>query len=266
LAAALGVQSAAITFSRHPQSLFTDTPPKLLSTHETRVALLRQFGMETVRSYPVTPEVMGTPWETFLEGLVKSGAVGFVCGTDFRFGHRGAGNARGLRKFCEARGMECRIVEDQTLDGIRVSSSHIRQLLEAGDVETANRFLGHPHVISGTVVSGRRLGRTIGVPTANVELPEGVLCPRLGVYACTAEVEGRKYPAVTNIGTRPTVDGSGITVEPWLLDYSGDLYGREITLEFYRFLRPEQKFPSLEALKAQIHQDARQTRELISRI
>ena len=263
LAAELGVQSAAITFLSHPQSLFTDTPPKLLTTHETRVALLRHFGMESVYAYPVTREVMGTPWEAFLEELVEFGAAGFVCGADFRFGHKGLGNAERLLGFCQARSLPCVIVEDQTLDGVRIASSHIRGLLEAGEIEEANRFLGHPHILTGTVVSGRQLGRTIGIPTANLVLPPEVLCPKHGVYACVAETEGKRYAAVTNIGSRPTVGGHRVTVEPWLLDFSGDLYGKNLRLELRAFLREERKFDTLEELKAAILENEQQTRTLL---
>ena len=126
-------------------------------------------------------------------------------------------------------------------------------------------FLGHPHRITGTVVPGRQLGRTIGIPTANLLLPEGIICPRFGVYATEAVVEGKNYLAVTNIGTRPTVEGDHVTVEPWILDFAGDLYGKELTLLFHHFLRPEQKFPSLEALKAQIQQDGVQTRKMLGK-
>ena len=136
--------------------------------------------------------------------------------------------------------LPCAVVPDQILNGVRVSSTYIRQQLEDGDMATAVKFLGHPHILSGTVVHGKALGRKLGIPTANLQLPEGL--------------------AVTNIGTRPTVAGSGITVEPWILDYSGDLYGREITLEFHYFLRPEKKFPSLDALQKEIRQNALETR------
>lgn len=265
LAAELGVQPAAITFGAHPQSLFTDTPPKLLTALEDRVALLRQFGMAQVRVFPVNAQVMGTPWEAFLEKLTADGAGGFVCGQDFRFGHRGTGNARRLEEFCARKGIPCVIAEDRTLDGVRVSSSHIREFLEKGNLEKANRFLGHPHILSGIVVSGRQLGRTIGIPTANLLLPQEVLCPRHGVYACVAETEGKRYAAVTNIGSRPTVGGHRITVEPWLLDFSGDLYGKSLQLELHAFLREERKFDSLEALKAAILENEQQTRALLEK-
>ena len=148
-------------------------------------------------------------------------------------------------------------------DGVRVSSTHIRALIEGGEMETAVRFLGHAHVLTGTVVKGKQLGRTIGIPTANLLLPEGVVCPRFGVYACKAIVDGREYPAVTNVGVRPTVSGEGVTVEPWLLDFEGDLYGKTLVLHFYSFLRPEMRFASLDALASEIRKNADQTRQLL---
>jgi len=128
---------------------------------------------------------------------------------------------------------------------------------------TAVRFLGHPLTLTGTVVRGQQLGRTLGIPTANLRLPPEVAAPKYGVYACRCHIDGQSYPAVTNVGTRPTVAGEGVTVEPWILDYAGDLYGRDITLDFYRFLRREQKFATLEELKNRIHMDARQTRQYL---
>ena len=158
------------------------------------------------------------------------------------------------------------MVPDQIVEGIRVSSTYIRQQLEEGDMATAVKYLGHPHVLSGTVVHGQALGRKLGFPTANLLLPEGLAIPKFGVYACSCLVGGRRYPAVTNLGTRPTVQGSGITVEAWILDYSGNLYDREITLEFHYFLRPEKKFPSLEALRQEIFRNAEETRDYLKRL
>ena len=254
-------ETAAITFESHPQSLFSNAIPPLITSLEDRYRLLLRNGVNHVYAYPVTEKVMSTPWRDFLEELLICGAVGFVCGDDFRFGHKGEGTAEKLKTFCEEKGIPCRCLGEQSVDGIRVSSTHIRRLLESGEVETANRFLGHPHILSGTVMPGRQLGRTIGIPTANLHLPEGVLIPKFGVYACRVSIDGENYLAVTNVGTRPTVSGHHITVEPWILDFAGDLYGKAITLEFHAFLRPERKFDSLEALKAAIEENARQTRE-----
>lgn len=258
-------ETAAITFESHPQSLFSNSTPPLITTLEDRFRLLLRHGVEHIYPFPVTDEVMSTSWRDFLEKLLECGGAGFVCGEDFRFGHKGEGTAEKLKAFCEEKDLPCVIVEARTIDGIRISSTHIRALLEAGDTEEANRFLGHPHILSGTVVHGRQLGRTIGIPTANLELPEGVLIPRFGVYACRACFDGREYLAVTNVGTRPTVSGHHITVEPWILDFDGDLYGKRITLEFHAFLRPERKFDSLEALQREILKNAAKTRNFFEK-
>ena len=227
----------------------------------SRELLLKRYGIEFVRQFPVTKEVMGMPWRKFLAEMMACGAVGFVCGDDFHFGSCNEGNVQVLKEFCGQRGMPCIVVPEQSVGGKRISSTYIRRQIESGDMETAMRFLGHPHIISGVVIPGRQLGRTLGIPTANILLEPGLVVPRFGVYACRCLVDGKEYAAVTNVGTRPTVSGEGVTVEPWLLNYEGNLYGREITLEFCRFLRPETKFESLEALKNQIHRDARTTRE-----
>ncbi len=265
LATAYGCSPAAITFDRHPKSLFTDRTTVLISTIPDRALLLSRYGMEDVKVLPVTREVMGQPWLSFLESFCREGAAGFVCGDDFHFGHKGEGNAEKLAAFCRDRELPCTVVPEQALGDIRISSTYIRRQIETGDMATAVKFMGHPYTLTGTVVPGRQLGRRLGIPTANLHLPAGLAIPRFGVYACCVLIDGKRYPAVTNIGTRPTVEGEGITVEPWILDYAGDLYGREITIEFYKFLRPERKFPSLEALQAEIHRNARETRLVVQR-
>ncbi len=253
----------AITFLQHPQTLFTQDAPALINTDADRDRLMRQFGVEVIRKLAVTKEVMSTNWQDFLLELLAEGAAGFVCGEDYRFGHKGEGNAQLLQDFCAERGLPCVIVPDQLLGGVRVSSTHIRSLLEQGQMEQAVRFLGHPHILTGTVVSGRGLGHTLGIPTANLALPENLVQPKFGVYACTVIVDGKEYPAVTNVGNRPTVGGHHVTVEPWLLDFEGDLYGKKMTLSFHAFLRPEQKFGSLEELQAEIRKNAVQTRKIL---
>ncbi len=252
----------AITFENHPMSAFTTEYPPLLTQVYDRGVLLRRFGMEKTLLLGTDKEIMSTSWQAFLEDLCDLGAVGFVCGHDFRFGHRGEGDPEKLKAFCEARGLPCVVVPEQLLDGVRISSSHIRALLEAGELAEAERFLGHRHRFTGRVVHGRALGRTIGVPTANLEVPEKQILPKNGVYACLARTKGKEYAAVTNIGSRPTVGGRHVTVEAWLLDFEGDLYDDYVNLEFIKFLRPERKFDSLEELKAAIEQNARETREI----
>lgn len=266
LAARTGGKAGVVTFEGHPDTLVLGKTPALINTAADRKRLLTAAGMETVMTLPFDKKLMTMPWQAFIDNLLEQGAAGFVCGNDFRFGYKGEGTGEKLQELCARKDLPCVIVPEQTVDGIRVSSTHIRALLEQGDMEAAVKFLGHPHIFTGTVVSGRHIGRTIGVPTANLQLPEGLLVPKFGVYACLACVGGEKYPAVTNIGTRPTVQGHHITVEPWILGFDGDLYGKELSLEFYKFLRPERKFDSLDALRAQIHQDAHETRSLFSEI
>lgn len=256
LAAAQNALPAAITFDQHPKALYTTAFPPLINSITDRVTLLRHFGIHEIQVLPVSRETMAKSWRSFLQELLAQGACGFVCGDDFRFGHKGIGNTEKLQAFCGENGLPCIIVQEQTWDGVRISSTRIRRLLEAGDMETAAAFLGHRHILSGEVVHGRQLGRTIGVPTANILLPEGVMIPKLGVYACTCDIDGHRYVTVTNIGSRPTVGGHQTRAESWILDYVGDLYGRTITLQFHAFLRPEQTFGSLEELKVQIQTDA----------
>ena len=146
-----------------------------------------------------------------------------------------------------------------------MSSTHIRSLLAKGSIEEAEAFLGHKHIFTGTVVKGQQLGRRLGTPTANLSLPAELLCLPFGVYICRAKGEKLDVAAVTNIGIRPTVECENVTVEPWLLDYEGDLYGKELTLEFYRYLRPERKFPSLTELQEEILKNGEQTRKFFEK-
>ena len=262
LADACGCKAAAVTFSSHPDTLVLGKTPRLINTIEDRVRLLKGSGMDDVVVLPFDKRMQTMGWQEFLTLLRESyHAAGLVCGHDFRFGNRGEGNADLLTAYCLENTMCCAVVPEQKLHGITVSSTHIRSLLEKGHMEEAETFLGHPHMLSGEVISGRKLGRTLGIPTANLALPEDVAELPFGVYACKANVDGETYLAVTNIGNRPTVGGHRVTVEPWLLDFTGDLYGTHLTLSFYRFLRPEKKFPSLDALKEEIGKNARETRK-----
>ena len=253
---------AVVSFADHPDTIVFGKTPALINTMEDRVRLLKHFGIQSVETLPFDKKMMTMPWQDFFAMLLtKYEAQGLVCGNDFCFGYRGEGTPQKLQEACRQAGIPCRVVPEQTVHDTRVSSTYIRSLLESGSMEEAVAFLGHPHLLTGTVVHGKQLGRTLGIPTANLRLPGGLVVPKFGVYACMALVEGQRYPAVTNVGTRPTVEGTGITVEPWILDYQGDLYGKEISLEFYRFLRPEKKFPDLGALQREIFHNAEETRK-----
>ena len=264
LAAQQGCKAGVATFTSHPDALVLGKTPALINCPADRRRLLLHYNIEEILELPFDRNLMQMPWQDFFRMLRKNhGAAGFVCGQDFRFGNRGEGNGEFLRQICQEEGIPCVVVPQLKLGQTPVSSTHIRALLEAGQMEEAVRFLGHPHVLTGIVAEGRKLGRTIGIPTANLQLPEGVICPKFGVYACKATAEEKTYLAVTNIGTRPTVNGQGVTVEPWILDFAGDLYGKELSLQFHAFLRPEEKFDSLSDLQAEIWKNAEKTRLLL---
>lgn len=254
-----------LTFEGSPQSLMKEGPG-LITTLQEREILFRQRGMEQVLVLPFDDNLKKMPWQAFYRLLVeKYHAAGFVCGEDFRFGAGGEGTAESLQTLCQKEGLPCSIVKKVEVENQVVSSRQIRRLLEEGRMEKANAFLGHPHLLAGKVLPGKKIGRTIGVPTANLAYsPERVKLP-YGVYACRVKVEGKFYAAVTNIGTRPTVEGENVTVEPWILDFAGDLYGKVLQLELLAFLRPEQKFSDLKTLKDQIAKDAGRAREIFEK-
>ena len=209
--------------------------------------------------------MMRMDWRDFVtEYLVKEhGAAHVVAGHDFHFGYKGEGNPQRLRELCEAQGVGCDIIPKVEMEGITVSSTYIRTLIAQGEMERAMEFLGHPHVLTDRVGHGKKLGSTLGFPTVNLRFPEGVLVPAHGVYATRVWFEnGDSRPAVTNIGVRPTVDdGDRVSVEGYILDFSGDLYGQTIRMEFYKKLRGERRFPTLEALREEVMRNAQETRE-----
>ena len=261
-----GCESAVFTFDRPPKEVITGIPCPLINSPEDRAELVKRlYGIDEMIMVPFDDEMRTTPWDRFVTDILvgRYGAVHLVAGHDHHFGHRNQGSPELLKEKCAELGLGCDIIPAVTLDGVTVSSTHIRKLLEEGDVETARAFLGHPHVLTQTVGHGRQLGRTIGIPTANLVAPPHVLLPKRGVHAAKVTLpDGRAFGGVTNVGVRPTVNnGQDVTVEPWILDFDGDLYGQAIRVEFFRRLRDERKFESLDALRSQIETDAVKTRE-----
>ena len=257
----LGAEPAVFTFDRPPKEVVTGQPVYLINSAEDRQGLIRRlYGIDRIILAPFDHDMMTMSWEDFVtELLVKRyGAVHLVAGHDHRFGHKNAGNAQLLREKCAQLGLGCDIIPEVVHDGITVSSTYIRRLVSLGQVERAMEYLGHPHILTQTVRHGRRIGHTIGIPTVNLVPPPHVLVPGDGVYiARVCLMDGSSYAAVTNVGTRPTVNnGSDLTVESWMLDFDGDLYGQSIRVEFYKRLRDEIRFDSLDALKAEIRRNA----------
>ena len=260
----LNAAPAVFTFDRSPKEFVTGNPVLLINSNDDRRDIIRRvYGIQRVIFAPFDREMMTMPWQDFItELLVKQyGAVHLVAGHDYRFGHKNEGTVERLREKCRELGLGCDIIPKVELEGITVSSTYIRTLLEQGDVERAALFLGHPHCLSQTVRHGQRLGRTIGIPTVNLAVPAHVLTPERGVYITRAFLpDGRSCPGVTNVGTRPTVtEGDTVSVETYLLGFDGDLYGQTVRLDFYKRLRGEVKFPSLEALRQEILRNVAET-------
>ena len=269
-ARALQVTPAAVTFDAHPDQLILHQPVSLLTSPAERADLMRRlYHIEDIIVAPFDQRMMHMPWEAFLtEFLVRDcGAVHLVAGHDFHFGYLGEGNPSRLSAKCRELGLGCDIIPEVVKDGITISSTYIRTLVAQGEMERAAEFLGHPFTLIGTVRHGKQLGRRLGFPTINLILPEGVIIPAFGVYATRVYLpDGQVRMGVPNVGVRPTVDGehAPITVEGYLLDFEGDLYGQTVRMDFFRHLRPEKKFDSLDALRAMVLQNAEETRTYFS--
>ncbi|AFY77650.1 riboflavin kinase/FMN adenylyltransferase [Pleurocapsa sp. PCC 7327] len=283
--------ATVVTFNPHPQEFFTGQSKQLLTPLPEKVKLLEQLGVEQLVLLPFDRELAALSPQQFVEEILmrQLQATRISVGEDFRFGHKRAGTAEDLRAIAAKFGVEVVITSLQTCQGNeseqptpRISSSAIRQALAEGDIARANRMLGRAYTLMGTVVKGQQLGKTIGFPTANLQLPPTKLLPRYGVYCVKVFLEGEEgetgrlpegkniitqssIKGVMNIGCRPTVAGNTPTVEVHLLDWAGDLYGRTLTVSLEKFLRPEQKFPSIDALKAQIAFDCDLARKILER-
>jgi riboflavin kinase/FMN adenylyltransferase len=268
-ARALGADSAVFTFDRPPKEVVTGVPVPLINSAAERQDIIRRlYGIENVILASFDRQMMTMPWRDFVTDVLvrQHGAVHLVAGHDYRFGYKNQGDTAKLQAICAELGIGCDIIPKVEVDGITVSSTYIRALVQQGDVARAERFLGHRHCMSQTVGHGFRIGRTIGIPTINLTVPDHVLTPGRGVYVTEVFLpDGRRFPGVTNVGVRPTVgEGGAVTVETFLLDFAGDLYGQQVRLEFCRRLRDEAKFPSLSALQRQIQLDIGAARRYFS--
>lgn len=255
----LGAVPAAVTFDVHPEKTILGQSAPLLTTPAERAELMRRlYSIREVIVAQFDNYLMHMDWREFVTDFLvrRHNAVHLVAGHDFHFGYKGEGNPDRLRQFCAQLGLGCDIIAPITLDGITVSSTYIRTLVAQGEMELAMRFLGHPHALTDQVRHGKKLGSRLGFPTMNLHFPPGSVIPAFGVYATRVWVDNTSFPAVTNVGVRPTVDDHGaVTAEGFLLNFSGSLYEKTVRIEFFRHLRPEQKFETLDALRAQIQRD-----------
>ena len=256
----LNAEPAAISFDVHPDTLVRGESVPLISSNATRQSIMqRLYGIPELILIHFNVETMHMHWDKFLDMMVEEfEAVHFVIGHDFHFGSHGKGDAAKMEQYCAEHGLSFDVVDPVCVDGQRVSSTEIRKLLLEGKMAEADKMMGHPYELSDVVQHGHRLGTKMGTPTVNMRIDRDMLVPKHGVYATKVYLDdGSTYPGVTNIGVRPTVSGSGaVTVETFILDFDGDLYEKNVRVEFFKFLRPEQKFEKVEQLRDQINRDA----------
>jgi riboflavin kinase / FMN adenylyltransferase len=272
LADQAGLRSAVVTFDRHPASVVRpQSAPKLLTTLEQKLELLEATGVDVTVVVPFTPERATEAAESFVEEVIINclAARTVVVGSDFHFGKDRRGNVELLQAIGREEGFDVVGLELISLPGLdgKVSSTEIRRLVRAGDMDGARRLLGRPYELRGTVIGGDQRGRTIGFPTANVSLHADTCLPADGIYAARyARPDGVWLPAAVNLGRRPTFydDQPYSLLEAFLIDFSGDLYGETARVEFVERLRPEAKFDSVDALVQQMHADVDRARRILS--
>ena len=259
-ARAEGGTALAMTFDPHPSKILRpENASRLLTSTRHKLRLIGEFGIPDALVVPFDETFAAVEAEDFLQKLCSSARnLARICvGKGWRFGHARRGDAELLRQLGPELGFETTEVEPVTIGGTVVSSTLIRQAVESGDLESARRFLGRDYSVLGTVIRGDGLGKKLGFPTANLAAHNEQFPPE-GVYAVRVDADSGAIPGVANIGTRPTTKTNGERLlEVHLIGFSGDLYGRDIEAKFLRFLRPEKKFPDLDALRAQIALDVR---------
>ena len=261
-------ESVVITFWPHPRTIVsTDSQElKLLSTIDEKIELLKDSGVDNLVIIPFTREFSELSSEQFIQDIIvkKIGTKKLIIGYDHRFGRNREGGFDYLKLNAHRYGFEIEEIPRQEIDHLTISSTKIRKALTEGDLHTSNDLLGRPYSFSGLVVKGRQLGRTIGFPTANVQISELYkLIPSNGVYAVKVKVREQVYGGVMNIGTRPTVEGISRTQEVFIFDFDAEIYGEKITTELIAFIRPEEKFDGLESLRKQIKADVEKAKILL---
>ena len=255
-----GGESTVLTFWPHPRMVVSEDSQdlQLLSTIDEKIELFSQMGIQHLAIIPFTRAFSELSSDDFIRQILvdKIGTKKLVIGYDHRFGRNREGSFEFLQKNASAYGFEVEEIPRQDIEDLAISSSRIRHSLLSGNVDEAKYLLGRPYSFTGLVVKGKQLGRTIGFPTANIQLHESYkLIPANGVYVIRAFYNGTAYQGMLNIGVRPTVDGTYRTIEANLFDFDKEIYGEDLTVELLHYLRPEQKFNGLDALIQQIKID-----------
>lgn len=269
MAAAKGLPSALITFPVHPRKVMnSDYHPELLTIYDEKRALLEETGVDYCMVLDFTPELSQLTAQAFMADILKTryNVQTLVIGYDHRFGHN---RSEGFDDYCQygqAMGMEVVLAHACTAGDMQISSSVIRNFLHEGKVEMASRCLGYNYFLDGIVVSGHQVGRTIGFPTANLKVDDpDKLVPAYGVYAVYVTLDGQTYKGMLSIGIRPTIgNGTDRSIEVNILHFNADIYSKTLRLTFVKYLRPELKFDTIEALVKQLHRDEADTEALLS--
>lgn len=259
-----GLKSAVFTFSNHPKNVISGTNMvKNIIYCDEKVAILEAMGVDYLFSLDYTMEFGAMTPQQFSSELLRKTfrARHVVCGFNYRYGYKAEGDSRTLIQQGCILGFDVSVMDPVSMDGSVVSSTLIRGLIAQGEMEECSRYLGRNYAIGGTVIEGNHIGRTIGFPTCNITVDETMVAPANGVYVTNCRVDGQLHPAITNVGSKPTIGMYQKNVETHLLDFSGNLYGREIRVEFLKKLRDERKFENVEALAEEIHRNCRTARE-----
>ena len=253
-----GLKSVVFTFGQMPGTVFWGNKGRTILTRKERQNHLERMGIDYMIECPFVEPIIQMEPERFIEEiLVKQLHVKYIAvGPDFRFGHNRKGDCKLLQKLSSDYGYEVEILEKECLDDEIISSTYVREKLEMGEMECVANLLGYPYYVAGTVVHGHKIGRTLGIPTTNILPDDEKMLPPNGVYLTKTVFEGQNFWGITNIGVKPTISGKEAKgIETHLFDFDGDLYEKELIVEFYAFSRPEKKFESLEALQEQLSKD-----------
>ena len=266
-ATALGCACTVLTFTEPPRNFFSPRSVPLITDAITKRERIAALGADTLVCVPFSSEIAAMSAEDFFENILldRLRACHIVCGYNYSFGAKGLGNTVLLEQLCAERGIGLSVLPAVKVGEMPVSSSDIRRAVMEGRPEDAQAMLGRPYALTATVVNGQHLARSLGFPTINQIFPDGMLIPRAGVYASRVTVEGESvfYNGISNVGIRPTVTDHTLCCETHLFDFSGDLYGRSVTVELLSFLRPERKFDSIDTLAEQVRADMNAAKKIL---
>lgn len=257
------LKSVVFTFANHPVNYFKPGYVKNIITYDEKKTLLEDLGIDVLVNIPFGVEMTEISAEDYVQNILidKLHVKKLIVGHDFTFARKREGNVEVLKKLSTEKGFELEIVTPVLVDGKRVSSTDIRAMIAEGDVSGAEKLLGRYFAVEGIVIRARQIGRTIGFPTANLDVDKNMVIPQKGIYATIAKIDNRVFCGATSIGTNPTVNGKGLSIETYILDFDEDIYDQRLRIEFVERMRDEIKFDSVEGLKEQLTEDVEYVRK-----